>query len=78
MRMQICGLAPRVRGTHVEAYEHPTDPLKGYVVVKNDIGADVIHLRGFDTHETVHLSPGLYEIRRQREYTPEGYRRAAD
>ena len=36
------------------------------------------HLRSFDTHEALLLPPGNYEIRRQREYTPEGWRRAAD
>lgn len=36
------------------------------------------HLRSFDTHETLSVSPGKYMIRRQREYTPEGFRRAAD
>jgi hypothetical protein len=36
------------------------------------------HLRSFDTHEPYRLEPGKYEIRRQREHTPEGWRRAAD
>lgn len=36
------------------------------------------HLRSFDTHEALHLEPGKYEVRRQREYVPEGWRRAAD
>jgi hypothetical protein len=36
------------------------------------------HLRGHDTHETLSIPPGVYELRRQREYTPEGWRRAAD
>ena len=36
------------------------------------------HLRSYDTHEPYLLEPGKYEIRRQREYTPEGWRRAAD
>ncbi|MES2055780.1 MAG: hypothetical protein V4564_07580 [Pseudomonadota bacterium] len=36
------------------------------------------HLRSFDTHETLLLPPGNYEVRRQREHTPEGWRRAAD
>lgn len=39
---------------------------------------EIEHLRSFDTHETLTVPPGKYEIRRQREYTPEGYRRAAD
>lgn len=36
------------------------------------------HLRSFDTHESLELPPGKYEIRRQREYVPEGWRRAQD
>lgn len=36
------------------------------------------HLRSFDTHEPYRLEPGKYEIRRQREFTPEGWRPAAD
>jgi hypothetical protein len=40
--------------------------------------AEIVHERSFDTHETLLLSEGTYEVRRQREYTPEGFRRAAD
>lgn len=36
------------------------------------------HKRPFDTHESIELSPGIYEIRRQREHSPEGWRRVAD
>ena len=36
------------------------------------------HLRSFDTHETLEVTPGNYMVKRQREYVPEGYRRAAD
>lgn len=36
------------------------------------------HLRSYDTHETIAIPPGKYEIRRQREYTPEGWRRVED
>lgn len=41
-------------------------------------GATLEHERSFDTHESISFEPGIYEIRRQREYTPEGYRRAQD
>jgi hypothetical protein len=46
--------------------------------------ADVVHQRPWDTHETLRLladdSVGetIYEIRRQREHTPEGWRRVED
>lgn len=36
------------------------------------------HLRSFDTHEALALEPGLYEVRRQVEFTPEGWRAVAD
>lgn len=48
----------------------------------------VVHLRDFDTHETVELVAdepagagdpcAVYEFRRQREWTPEGWRRVED
>lgn len=39
---------------------------------------EINHLRSFDTHETLLVPPGNYEIRRQREYVAEGFRRAQD
>ncbi len=36
------------------------------------------HLRSHDTHEPILFNPGNYEVRLQREYTPEGFRRVAD
>jgi hypothetical protein len=36
------------------------------------------HQRPHDTHEPIMFSPGIYEVRRQREYTPEGFRRVED
>jgi hypothetical protein len=36
------------------------------------------HKRAWDTHETLLVPPGRYKIRRQREYIPQGFRRAAD
>jgi hypothetical protein len=44
-------------------------------------GVDVVHKRPFDTHETLRLlgKPGdVFEVRRQREWTPEGWRRVED
>lgn len=40
--------------------------------------ADLVHLRDYDTHQTLRLTPGIWEVRRQREYTPEGWRRVED
>lgn len=36
------------------------------------------HLRPHDTHAPISIQPGKYEVRRQREWTPAGWRRAAD
>lgn len=42
--------------------------------------ADVVHHRAFDTHETLRLEGGgsIWEVRRQEEWTPEGWRRVED
>lgn len=57
------------------------DPLVSYlqVIEATDATENLIeHLRNFDTHESIKISAGNYEIRRQREYAPEGWRRVAD
>ena len=43
-----------------------------------DTSADVVHLRPFDTHETLRLGAGVWEVRRQREWVPEGWRQVED
>lgn len=53
------------------------DEFRSYLVVEGE-PATVEHQRDFDTHESFALSPGIWEVRRQREYTPDGFRRAAD
>lgn len=40
--------------------------------------SEIVHLRAFDKHTTIGLPPGKYRIARQREYIPEGYRKAQD
>ena len=57
------------------------DPMVSYLqVVEATDETEVLieHLRSFDTHESIVISPGIYEVRRQREYTPEGWRKVAD
>lgn len=57
------------------------DPMVSYLQVIEAADATetlLKHLRGFDTHETISIPQGNYEIRRQREYTPEGWRRVED
>jgi hypothetical protein len=36
------------------------------------------HLRDHDTHEPILFEKGTYHVRRQREYTPEGFRKVED
>jgi hypothetical protein len=40
--------------------------------------AQITHLRSHDTHEALLVPPGTYEVRRQREYVADGFRKAAD
>lgn len=54
------------------------DKFKGYLEVKGREPVLLEHHRLFDAHEALVIKPGIYEIRRQREYTPLGYRIAAD
>jgi len=57
------------------------DPMVSYLQVLEATDATEVlieHLRSFDTHAPIVISPGNYEIRRQREYTPEGWRRVQD
>jgi hypothetical protein len=53
------------------------DPFICYLQVEGRY-ADLVHERPFDTHETIRLAPGCYEIRRQEEFTPEGWRMVQD
>lgn len=39
---------------------------------------EIKHLRSFDTHTPIVVDKGTYEIRRQRESMPEGFRKAQD
>ena len=66
--------------TNVEAFvaagTKEVDLYEMFLSVKEP--TEINHLRSFDTHESILVPPGDYVIKRQREYTPEGFRRAAD
>ena len=71
-------------GHHHVVMERPTvrlfsamDQFRSYLVVE-DQPAVLEHLRTTDTHEALEIKPGIYEVRRQREYSPQGWQRAAD
>lgn len=52
------------------------DQMVQYLEVKEP--APLIHRREFDTHEALMFDRGVYEIRRQREWSPEGWRKVED
>lgn len=71
----------------VKQFDVPGNPLVCYLQIGDGGqaiecgGVDVVHQRPWDTHETLRLigKPGdVYEVRRQREWTPEGWQRVAD
>lgn len=67
-----------IERTRAEVFEAADDAFIAYVRTMGD-GAEIVHKRDFHTHETIGLGPNqTYEIRRQREYVPEGFRKAQD
>lgn len=67
----------------VRLFQPPNDPLVCYLMLDGAPHADVVHHRAWDTHDTLRLvakSVGktIFEVRRQREHTPEGWRRVED
>lgn len=61
----------------VAYFQVPNEPLVSYLKI-DDVFGDLVHLRDFDTHETLRLPTGSYQIRRQREETPSGWKRVED
>lgn len=67
-----------IEKTRAEVYEAADDAFIAYIRTLGD-GAEIKHLRDHDTHETIALEPNkTYQVRRQREYVPEGFRKAQD
>lgn len=66
--------------TDVRVWHDPSDPLTSYLMVGDAaLPLPLIHKRATDTHAPQFFLPGkLYQLRRQREAAPEGWRRAAD
>ena len=61
----------------VRAYSRSDHPLLLILVITDP--QPIQHLRAWDTHEALMPArPGVYEIYRQREMAPEGWRRVAD
>lgn len=65
----------------VEVWEDPRNPLICYLrstIGDEAGGAILLHDRAHHTHAPLALGAGCWEIRRQAEMTPEGWRRVAD
>ena len=60
----------------VEMFQCTDNPLLAWIRVNRPTALE--HQRPFDTHAPIMLGPGVYEVRRQREYAPEGWRQVAD
>lgn len=54
----------------------PVDNFESYMKV--NVPTHVVHERAWDTHEPIKFDVGIYKINRQKEKTPEGWRRVAD
>lgn len=63
-------------GDTVEMYHLPDSIMDCLLVVHSPTALE--HLRTFDTHEPIMFEPGIYHVRRQREYIPKGFRRVED
>jgi hypothetical protein len=65
----------------VVMYQGPSDPLVAYLVFETAEHATVKHHRDFHTHAPLQLEGGqsaVWKVIRQREHTPEGWRRVED
>lgn len=60
----------------VRMFRSVDNPLIAWLEVNRPTALE--HLRPHDTHEPIMFAPGKYEIRRQREYTPQGWRQVQD
>jgi hypothetical protein len=62
-------------------YFNTSDPMVSYLQVieaTDEVEVFIEHLRSFHTHESIAITPGIFEIRRQREATLEGWRKSTD
>ena len=65
-----------VDSSMAQLFTDPGDPMVCYLRVEGE--ADLTHARPYDTHKTLTLTKGTWQLRRQREYTPQGWRRVED
>lgn len=60
----------------VEMFSCADNPLLAWIKVSRPTALE--HRRPHDTHDPIMFEPGIYEVRRQREHTPDGWRQVAD
>lgn len=60
----------------VEMFQSDDNPLLAWIKVNRPTALD--HKRAHDTHESIMFEAGVYEVRRQREHSPEGWRQVQD
>lgn len=60
----------------VEMFRASDNPLIAWLRVNRPTALE--HRRPHDTHEPIMFGPGIYEVRRQREHAPDGWRQVAD
>ena len=53
---------------NVEVFDVPNDELRSFIHIEN-MPAMLVHERDYDTHAPIQIDPGMYELRRQREYS---------
>lgn len=70
---EVTGHAHAVLDRAADLFDH--EQLEDrFLQVLADGGVDLVH----EEHDTIHLAPGNYIVRRQREYTPERIIQVAD
>ena len=72
-----------VRNAGVQMFEEPGNPLVAYLKLEAGSSLDVEHVRSYDQHEQLRhagkkKSTTVVKVMRQREWAPEGWRRAVD
>ena len=60
----------------VQMYRLPEEIYECFLVVNAPTA--LLHQRPVDTHEPIMHEPGIYRVRRQREYVLQGFRRVED
>lgn len=60
----------------VTMYNLPDSIMDCLLVVHDPVALE--HLRNYDTHEPIMFDEGVYHVKRQREWTPEGFRKVQD